>query len=68
LDKKEEIQLVGFLPFHYSTLFLKFMMLYGEFVAKNETKTKMEIPQNLQNPATINMTVIFAQKISESMH
>ena len=44
------------------------MILYGEFVAKNETNAKMEISQNLQNPATIYMTVIFSQKLSESMH
>ena len=35
--------------------------------AKNDTKAKMEIPQNLQNPATIYITVIFSQKLSESM-
>jgi len=44
------------------------MILYGEFVAKNETKAKMEIPQNLQNPATINMYVIFSKKLSQRMH
>ena len=38
------------------------MILYGEFVAKNETKAKMEIPQNLQNPATININVKFSEK------
>jgi len=42
--------------------------LYSEFVAKNEKKAKIEIPQNLQNPATISITVIFSAKISESMH
>jgi len=44
------------------------MILYGEFVAKNETKAKMEIPQNLQNPATINIDVKFSEKISQRMH
>jgi len=44
------------------------MILYGEFVAKNETNAKMEIPQNLQNPATIYITVMFSQKLSKSMH
>jgi len=44
------------------------MILYGEFVAKNETKAKMEIPQNLQNPATIYRTAIFSHKLSETMH
>jgi len=42
--------------------------LYSEFVPKIETKAKMEIPQNLQNPATIYMNVIFSAKTSESMH
>jgi len=44
------------------------MILYGEFVAKNETKAKMEIPQNLQIPATIYINVIFSQKSSQRMH
>jgi len=44
------------------------MMLYCEFVAKNKTNAKMEIPQNLQNPATIYMNVIFSQKLSQRMH
>jgi len=44
------------------------MILHGEFVAKNATNAKMEIPQNLQNPATIYISVIFSQKLSESMH
>jgi len=44
------------------------MILYGEFLAKNETKAKIEIPQNLQNPATIHIKVIFAQKLSQIMH
>jgi len=45
------------------------MILYGEFVAKNETKAKMEIPQNLQkNPATIYINIIFSQKLFQRMH
>ena len=53
---------------HYGTLFLQSLILYGEFVVKNETNSKMEIPQNLQNPATIYKTVIFSQISSERMH
>jgi len=44
------------------------MILYGEFVAKHETKAKMEIPQNLHNPATININLIFSKKLSQKMH
>jgi len=44
------------------------MILYGEVVTKNETKAKMEIPQNLQNPATIYINVIFSQKLSQRMY
>ena len=44
------------------------MILYGEFVAKNETKAKMEIPRNLQNPATININEIFSKRLSQRMH
>jgi len=51
------------------------MILYGEFVAKNETKAKMEIPQNLQNQKwkylktyKIYINVIFSQKFSQRMH
>ena len=44
------------------------MILYGEFVAKNETKARMEIPQNLQNPTTININVIFSKKLSQRKH
>jgi len=40
------------------------MILYGEFVAK----AKMEIPQHLQNPETIDINVIFSQKLSQRMH
>jgi len=50
---------------HY---FSKSMILYCEFVAKNETNAKMEIAQNLQNPATIYMEVIFSKKLSQRMH
>ena len=44
------------------------MILYGEFVAKNETKAKMEIPQKLQNPGTIYINVKVSQKLSQRMH
>jgi len=44
------------------------MILYCEFVEKNETNAKMEISQNLQNPATIYMNVMFSQKLSQRMH
>jgi len=65
---KAPVSTTNVLWHHYSTLILKSMLLYGEFVAKNETKAKMEIPQNLQNPATIYINVMFSQKWSESMH
>jgi len=50
---KAPVSTTNVLWHHSSTLFLKSMILYGEFAAKNKTKAKMEIPQNLQNPATI---------------
>jgi len=44
------------------------MILYGKFVAKSETKAKMEIPQNLQNSVTIYINAIFSQKLPQRMH
>ena len=53
---------------HNRVLFLKFMILYDEVVAKTETNAKMKMSQNLHNLTTICVYVWFLWRLSQTMH